>query len=41
MRLGVMVSAQFQPFKWGSPEYERMVEKMGKRELADNCWITI
>jgi hypothetical protein len=34
-RLGVVVSAQFQPFKWGSAEYERMVEKMGKRELAE------
>jgi hypothetical protein len=34
-RLGVVVSAQFQPFKWGAAEYERMVQKMGKRELAE------
>ena len=34
-RLGVVVSAQFQPFKWRTAEYDRMVRTMGKPELAE------
>jgi len=34
-QLGVVVSAQFQPFKWGPAEYDRMVQTMGSKELAE------
>jgi len=34
-RLGVVVSAQFQPFKWRTAEYDRMVRTVGKPDLAE------
>ncbi len=34
-RLGVVVSAQVQPFRWEQSDYDRMVRTMGKPELAD------
>jgi predicted amidohydrolase YtcJ len=34
-RLGVVVSAQFQPFKWRTAEYDRMARTMGKPEIAE------